>query len=294
MNAVQRSGWELDTPFRRLQHWVAQTGHQLMSDADAVVSAHLSRYDALLRISKTLAGHKTIGELFEVLADQLHAMVPFDYLALLLHEEPTGRHAARRAGAGRHDAAVHVAPIAEHGPGGHGLGNAAGSRHCHPGRRPAAAWSLVPPQPGTEDDVLAAADDGAPAGRRSGFRQPFPVPYTEDIAAFMEQIAAGVAIAVENGINREQAEHYERELREERDRLRFLLDVNNLLVSHLDYPALLEAICEAVQRVVEADHIGVALYEPESGQLRLDLIYDKARGFTSPGITFRWTNQPPA
>ena len=45
-----------------------------MADADAVASANLSRYDALLRISKTLCGHKTMAELFEVLADQLHAM----------------------------------------------------------------------------------------------------------------------------------------------------------------------------------------------------------------------------
>ena len=70
-----------------------------MADADAVASANLSRYDALLRISKTLSGHKTMAELFEVLADQLHAIVPFDYLALLLHDEPTRRNAARRAGA---------------------------------------------------------------------------------------------------------------------------------------------------------------------------------------------------
>jgi len=68
------------------QHLVA---HPLMADADAVTSAHLSRYDALLRISETLSGHKTMAELFEVLADYLHAIVPFDYLALLLHDEPT-------------------------------------------------------------------------------------------------------------------------------------------------------------------------------------------------------------
>jgi len=104
--------------------------------------------------------------------------------------------------------------------------------------------------------------------------------YTEDVVAFMEQVAAGVAIAVENGINRDQAQRYEDELREERDRLRFLLDINNLLVSQRQYPALLEAICAAVQRIVDADHIGVALYDRESRQLTLDLIYEKARGFT--------------
>ena len=108
-------------------------------------------------------------------------------------------------------------------------------------------------------------------------------PYTDDVLAFMEQIASIVAIAVENGINREQAQHYEVELREERDRLQFMLDVNNLMVSRLDYRGLLEAICETVQRIVEADHIGVALWDEESGELRPDVIYNKARGFTTPG-----------
>ena len=104
--------------------------------------------------------------------------------------------------------------------------------------------------------------------------------YTDDILAFMEQVAATVAIAVDNSINYDQAQRYQRELGEERDHLRFLLDVNNLLVSHLDYRGLLKAIAEAVQRVIDADHIGVALYDEESAELRLDWIYDKARGFT--------------
>ena len=97
--------------------------------------------------------------------------------------------------------------------------------------------------------------------------------YTDDILEFMEQVAATVAIAVDNGINHDQAQRYQRELREERDRLRFLLDVNNLLVSHLDYRGLLKAISEAVQRVIDADHIGVALYDEDSGAVaaRLDL-----------------------
>ena len=112
------------------------------------------------------------------------------------------------------------------------------------------------------------------------------MPYTDDIAAFMAQIAAVVAIAVDNGINWEQAQRYQRELLDERDRLRFLLDVNNLLVSHLDHRSLLEAICEAVKRVIDADHIGVGLCAPESGQVRLDFVYNKARGFSRPDITF--------
>ena len=60
-----------------------------MADAEMLVTAHLSRYNALLRLSKALAGHRTMAELFHVLADHLHTVVPFDYLALILHDEAT-------------------------------------------------------------------------------------------------------------------------------------------------------------------------------------------------------------
>ena len=107
-------------------------------------------------------------------------------------------------------------------------------------------------------------------GSRSG------TPYSREALAFMEQIAASVVVAVGSAINREQAQSLELELREERDRLRFILDLNNLLVSQLDYRELLEAISDTVQRVVEADHVGVALYDPEARELCADVIYDRA------------------
>ena len=56
-------------------------------DPAALASAHLSRYDALVSVSKTLATHRTIGELLKVLGEHLHPLIPFDYLALLLHDE---------------------------------------------------------------------------------------------------------------------------------------------------------------------------------------------------------------
>jgi len=250
---------------------------------EALDSAHLSRYDALLRTSKTLASHRTIDELIEVLGEQLHLIIPFDYLALLLHDE---RHEALRLVVLEPpDLAIPVdsKPVSEHGPA-------------------AAAWerqkaSVTPiPDEGPLPEVLASLRSQGlkltchlpltTAHRRLGvlaFGSRSTAAYTQDILAFMEQVAAIVAIAVENGINREQAERYELELKEERDGLRFLLDVNNLLISQPDYRTLLETICETVQRIAEADHVGVALYDPDSEQLRLDLIYDKTSGFSTSG-----------
>jgi formate hydrogenlyase transcriptional activator len=266
--------------------WLLEPGQQVMADADAAASANLSRYDALLRISKTLSGHKTMAELFGVLADHLHAVVPFDYLALLLHDERTDDMRLVVLEPADLMPPFQTAPVAEHGPA-------------------ASVWET---QQGT---VIVIPDEGPlPAGlsflrshgrkvacwlplttahRRMGvlaFGSRSGVPYSDDIAAFMAQIAAVVAIAVDNSINWEQAQRYQRELRDERDRLQFLLDVNNLLVSDLDHRSLLEGICEAVKRVIDADHIGVGLCARESGQVQLDFVYTKARGFSRPEIAF--------
>jgi formate hydrogenlyase transcriptional activator len=249
----------------------------------ALDSAHLSRYDALLRTSKTLATHRTIGELFHVLGDELHPIIPFDYLALLLHDGV--RAELRLVVLEPADLAVpfESKPLAEHGPA-------------------AMVWetqqaAVVPiPETGPVHPALAFLREHGwkmtcclpltTAHRRIGvlvFGSRSASAYSTDVVAFMEQVAAIVAIAVENGTNREQSKRFEGELHEERDRLQFLLDVNNLLLTQPDYRKLLEAICDTVQRIAEADHVGVALYDPDADQLRLDLIYDKARGFSTSG-----------
>ena len=70
----------------------------------------------------------------------------------------------------------------------------------------------------------------------------------------------------------DEAQRLQQELREERDRLRLLLDVNNLLVSRLDYPELLRTLSESLQRVVKHDSASVALFDRSTGQLRLQVL----------------------
>ena len=65
------------------------TGRQTMTDVAITATERdvLARYDALLRVTHVLARHQTIAELFRVLAAQLHGVVPFECLALVLHDE---------------------------------------------------------------------------------------------------------------------------------------------------------------------------------------------------------------
>src|SRR6476620_7707562 len=182
-----------------------------MSNA-AVVSSHLSRYDALLRISTTFARHRTIGELFEVLADELHPLVPFDYLGLVVHEESTGLMRLVVLEPDEITPAVTVAPLDQHGPAGMvwetqkpAVIPLLDEAPLHPtlefirgqGRRMTCWLPLT---------TAHRKVGGLCFGRRSSSV------YTEDVGAFMEQVAAGVVFFYGNGDHRDQAQRYEHEL----------------------------------------------------------------------------------
>ena len=115
-----------------------------------------------------------MAELFEVLADQLHAIVPFDYLALLLHDEPTNEMRLVVLEPADIVPPFLSAPVAEQGPAATVWETQQGTVIVIPEEGPLPPGPVVPPQPGAESRVLAAADDRAPAGRRPGLRQPFP------------------------------------------------------------------------------------------------------------------------
>ena len=249
-----------------------------MEDTATIAVANLSRYDALLRTSKALATHRTMAELFEALADNLRPLVPFDYLALVLHDESTDEMQLVELEPGEKGLPFVSMPVAEQGPA-------------------ATVWqtqqaAVIPiPQDGALHPVLELIRNRGgkvtcwlpltTAYRRVGvlsFGSRSGTDYPDDVVAFMEQVAAAVAIAVDNGINWEQAQRLQNELREERDHLRFILDVNNLLVSHLDYPELVKAIAAAVKRVVEFDHLSIAMYDEDAGLMRLHWKYDEQHG----------------
>src|SRR5690242_4659323 len=55
----------------------------------------------------------------------------------------------------------------------------------------------------------------------------------------------------------------------ERDRCQLLLDINNAIVTHLDLARLLHATSDSLRKVVAHDAASIALYDPQSNQLRL-------------------------
>jgi len=85
---------------------------------------------------------------------------------------------------------------------------------------------------------------------------------------FMRQITAQVAVAVDNTLNFENAEKYQRQLARERDRLQVLLEITNALVSELDVRELFPNITACLRRVMPSEYSSLALLEPDGVTLK--------------------------
>ena len=79
--------------------------------------------------------------------------------------------------------------------------------------------------------------------------------YSPDEQRFLSLAANQIAVAIDDA--------------RAQQRLRLLLDLTNRVVSKLDLRELLHEISESIRHVMKCDCVGVALPDPESGQLQL-------------------------
>jgi formate hydrogenlyase transcriptional activator len=245
-----------------------------MSDIPAHELADASpeaQHQALLEVAEAIAQHRDLGELFHQLAERLHRVVKFEYLNLILHDP--ARNVMR----------LHI--LESEMP-----------RKTRPGTEfpvgeTPSGWVWETQQPFILDDidkdtpftalVQIMRENGVKsacslplttAQRRLGvmsFGRSTPHEHTEGEIAFLQQVARQVAVAVDNALNFERAQAYHRQLAQERDRLRVLLEVNNAVVSKLDLHGLLNAISGSLRRVIHHEYTSLAVFEPETNKMRM-------------------------
>jgi PAS domain S-box-containing protein len=77
----------------------------------------------------------------------------------------------------------------------------------------------------------------------------------------------------------------EDDLKHERDRLRLLLNITNSITSRLDLGQLIEALSTDLLSVMRCDHCALLLPDPDSGQLRVTVLYNpEGRGSVKNGM----------
>ncbi len=263
---------------------MASPGH-----SESATPAAVERYRALLQVSESIASHRDLPELFRSLAALLHRLVTFDFICLTLPDPAHGIvkvHVLESSFPTRFQPGLEI-PMQD-----------SVRQLVWENQRPLVISNLE-----ADTRFPIAGDllrqDGVKslcvlplttAHRRVGAMGLGSVEASAYDAAdleFLRQVAAQVAVAVDNALNSQSAQIYQQELARERDRLRLLLEVNNALVSTLDLHQLLRAISACLRRVMNHDYASLALYEPAAQQLRLHALeFPQGKGLLQEEMTF--------
>jgi len=246
-----------------------------------------SQYQALLEISEAIASHRDLDQLFHDLAPRLHRVVQFDFANLILYDPANN---AMKSNVLETPDPAYTCPAGEcpmETPGGwvwqtqeswvvSDLSN--GSRFKDLGRwlcdRGVKSLCVVPV-------TTALRKLGALA-----FGSRIESAYSEVAVIFLQQVARQVAVALDNARNFEQAQSVQQQLKEERDRLSLLLEVNNTVVSVLDLHELLNAVSTSLRRLVPHEYASLSLYDAETQSLQIHALdFPVSKGLLQEGLS---------
>ena len=254
-------------------------------------------YQSLLDVSKAILQHRDLAGLFRDLSTRLRSILRFDFLNLVLHNPSTNTMRLHILETATGAPMVEPPPLLELAP-----------------EESPSGWVFLHQQPLIIPDVrletrwpnvmellrhnnistscwlpLTTAQHRLGA-LVFGFG---PAPGVQEQLDLMTQIAAQVAVAVDNTLNFEKAEKYQQQLARERDRLQVLLDITNTLVSELDIRDLFPRITACVRRAVPHEYSSLALRVPGTDQLRVHaLVFDGPRSVVEEGATAAMSETP--
>jgi formate hydrogenlyase transcriptional activator len=244
-------------------------------------SPRVQHYEALLEALESLTRHDDLTRLFHELAQRLRKVVEFDFISVMLHDpaEDVMR--------------LHV--LESEQPMNIGIGPS-----LPPSQSPGGwVWRSQEPMVISDYEQERRFPDISPTWRTYGMKSGYYLPLTTpqrrlgtinfasarprtydscDLKLFA-QVARLVAVAVDNALNFQSAQTYQRQLAEERDRLRLLLEINNAVVSQLDFRRLFQQIAASLRRTLQQDYLSVALLDAARQTLRIHALdFPKGKG----------------
>lgn len=245
-----------------------------------------SQYQALLEISEAIASHRDLERLFQDLPARLHGVVQFDFANLILYDPALK---ALKSHVLETPDPTYTCPAGEcpmEAPGGWVW-------------QTQKAWVVADLGNDTKFPDLSRwlSDRGVhslcvvpvtTALRKLGalaFGSRVQAAYAELDVIFLQQVARQVAVALDNALNFERAQSVQEQLKEERDRLSILLEVNNAVVAVLDLHELLNAVSASLRRLVPHEYASLSLYDAESQRLQIHALdFPVSKGMLQEGL----------
>jgi formate hydrogenlyase transcriptional activator len=240
-------------------------------------------YEAVLALSRSIAGRDDLGSLLSGVAECLQRIVAFDFAALILHDHES------------ESMRYHVLDAAAPGD--------VGPARRFPVEQDPAGWAWAHQQAMVISRLEAASrwpeftEWVTAAGLHSltlvpltagenrlgafGFGRLAPFAPSREELAFLERVASEFAVAVESFLTRQ-------DLVRERDRLRTLFDITKALVSKLSPDDLFAAISAQLSRVVRHDFAVLTLWNAKTRDLDTFALH-----FTGPPLFDREQSHVP-
>jgi formate hydrogenlyase transcriptional activator len=101
---------------------------------------------------------------------------------------------------------------------------------------------------------------------------------------YLRLVVTQVAVAVDNVLHAESAAATQTQLSEERDRLRLLLEVSEAITAHRNVTDLFHDLAERLPRVVPFDYINLVMHDPVRDVMRLHVLVAPEDGPIRPGL----------
>ncbi len=245
------------------------------------------QYLTLLELSKAIASHRSLSDLFHDLAGRLHHLFDFRDLGVVLHDE--SRNVLR----------LHILESSE--PAIRALSSEL------PIEGSISGWVWQNQHPFVTADIQQETRFiTARIARDYPIRSVCVLPLTttrrrlgvlniwSDKAGaydqldleFAQLVTAQIAVAVENAFNLEEVQTAQQQLTRERDHLRLLLDVSNAVVSTFDMRELLTSVSACLRRVMSHEYVSLALYNQENNTLEIHAIdFSEGKGLIREGLS---------
>ena len=224
------------------------------------------RSSLLLEINNAVVSHLDLKELVKTVSASLRDRLPHDSAGIALYE-PEKNHLREYTNVSYTDVEAFrvgdTIPI-EGTPAGQVFltGRPMLVRRPDPDAYPADRYSQHPIEGSPKSACLALlASHGRKLGI-AGVSSTREEKFTEEDLELFGQIAPQIALALENALN------FEREAKE-RERAQILLEINNAIATSLDLRDLLREISGCLRKYFKHDFAGMALYDEQSGQLRV-------------------------
>jgi formate hydrogenlyase transcriptional activator len=252
----------------------------MSTDSQLALGTDARRYEALFRISEALSACREPEELSRVLADQLRELISFDFLDVIVFKENSDEIEWRVTPEIR--IACTDLPIEE---------TVSGHVYHTQDALHIPDWSVNTSFPRVTQlmlnrEVKLGSSICLPlttAHRRLGtlgICYQSSNAYSPEDVSFLQMLARGVALAIDDVFNLRKSRAAQLELERQNARLTLLLDLTSRVTSNLDLSEVLRAISASVRQVMHCDAVGVTLPDSESGKFRLyALDFPHSEGF---------------